>query len=93
MITKKDLEQIPQLYETDEEQDKTAYLHFKLLGGKGNWYVCEYQQQEEDILFYGYVELFTNEWGYFTLNELSTVPTIILDKNFQPTKISEVKQK
>ena len=92
MITQKDLKQIPQLYETDGEQDKIAYLHFTLIGGHGDWYVCEYKQEEEDILFYGYVNLFAKEWGYFTLNELSTVPTIVLDQDFKPTRISEVQK-
>jgi len=39
--------------------------------GAGTWYVMEGEKQPtNDWVFYGYVEWQSNEWGYFSLNEL-----------------------
>lgn len=41
--------------------------------GVGTWYVMEAEKQENDYLFFGYVDLGDKdlaELGYFTLNEL-----------------------
>tara|TARA_R110002020_G_scaffold182696_3_gene378376 strand:- start:1352 stop:1708 length:357 start_codon:yes stop_codon:yes gene_type:complete len=42
--------------------------------GAGTWYVMEGEQQPDgDWLFFGYVDLLSTEWGYFSLNELESV--------------------
>lgn len=87
---KEKLEGIPELYETDGNPDKKAYLHFYNLSGQGDWYVCEKRETEDDVIFYGYVELLYNEWGYFSLNELKTVPTRVYDTGFKPKPIKEI---
>ena len=40
----------------------------------GRWYVTEAEEQNDgDWLFFGYVELIENEWGYFSLSELESI--------------------
>ena len=42
--------------------------------GSWTWYVCEGSRQTTgDWLFYGLVDGFAKEWGYFTLSELESV--------------------
>ena len=42
--------------------------------GAGTWYVMEGEQQPDgDWLFFGYVDLLSQEWGSFSLNELESV--------------------
>lgn len=54
-------------------------------------------EQLEKGVFFGYVEGFENEWGYFSLEELSSVVgplnmKIERDKNFTPTKFKDLKR-
>lgn len=81
---------IPKIGETDGQKNKKAYLHFYNQLGQGDWYVCEAEKQGNDIIFYGYVKLFFDEWGYFSLNELESIPSIVQDKNFQECSIEEI---
>jgi hypothetical protein len=37
------------------------------------FYFTEGEQQEDDFIFFGYVVGFEREWGYSSLNELSSV--------------------
>ena len=41
--------------------------------GRGTWYVFEGEKFGEDWEFFGLVDLFTTELGYFTLSELEAV--------------------
>jgi hypothetical protein len=69
--SKKRLQQIPQLYETEniELKNKLIYLHF-FIGGC-DWYITEY---DGDDLFWGYAILNGDdqnaEWGYISFSEL-----------------------
>jgi len=39
--------------------------------GTGTWLATEAEEQEDgDLLFFGYCHIFKWEWGYFTLSEL-----------------------
>ena len=70
LITKdieKELEKHP-LYSTDGQKEKDVIVKFFNPYGGGRWYVCEGEKQEDDDwLFFGLVELFEREFGYFTL--------------------------
>lgn len=42
--------------------------------GRGTWYVTEGEKQPNgDWLFFGLVDLFEQEWGYFTLSSLEGI--------------------
>ena len=68
--SKKKLEKIPRLYETEETplQEKKIYLHFFL--GSCDWYICEFDGEDT---FWGFAHLGDDicaEWGYVSFKEL-----------------------
>ena len=72
--TKKQLEKIPKLYETENIllKDKIIHMHF-FIGGC-DWYIIEYNG---DDLFFGYALLNGDtdcaEWGYISFRELKSI--------------------
>lgn len=94
-LTKKQIETLPDIYETDGDEPKKAYIHFFNILGRGDWYVLEGKQMNDgDWYFFGYVrspigEEF-DEYGYFTLQQLKDAVFIELDKYFEPTLLKEV---
>lgn len=71
----KKLEKHP-LYSTDGQNEKEVIVKFFNPYGRGRWFVCEGEKQENgDWRFFGLVELFEREFGYFTLSELQSIKT------------------
>ena len=72
--SKKRLDQIPKLYETERVpiQDKLIYLHFFI--GDCDWYIAEYDGGD---LFFGFAILNNDiemaEWGYISFSELKDI--------------------
>jgi hypothetical protein len=71
--SKKILDNIPRLYETEEIPlaDKIIHMHF-FIGGC-DWFVAEFDS--EDLIFWGFVNLNdvqNAEWGYFGLQDLKS---------------------
>lgn len=72
--TKKQLDQIPKLYETENIAigDKLIYLHFFIF--QSDWYIAEY---DGDDTFWGYAILNGDsemaEWGYISFEELKSI--------------------
>ena len=93
LLTKKIEEKLAKfpLYSTDGHNEKEVIVKFFNPYGIGRWYVCEGEKQDNgDWLFFGLVELFEKEWGYFTLSELQSIRTpyglgIERDKNYKGT--------
>lgn len=78
MITKAIEKQLPALYATDGQKEKTAVTKFFNPCGGHTWFVVEGEQKESgDWLFFGLVDSGDSqlgaEWGYFTLSELQSV--------------------
>jgi len=76
MITETLKEIMPPLYSTENipKEDKIFICKFFNPTGLGTWYIAEGEEQEDgDWLFFGLVDLYEKEWGYFTLNELKSV--------------------
>lgn len=73
--TKKELDAIPDLYQTEKIslKDKLIYLHF--FYGGCDWYIAEYSK--EDDLFWGFAILNEDyvcaEWGYISFDELKEI--------------------
>ena len=72
--TKKELDVIPDLYQTEEIslKDKLIYLHF--FYGGCDWYIAEYDGED---LLWGFAilngDLLNAEWGYISLSELKDI--------------------
>jgi hypothetical protein len=87
--------QLPKLYSQDGKNDPTVYVKFFTPDSSWTWYATEGEQQGEDFIFFGYVIGHEREWGYFSLNELSSVTgpmglKIERDIHFSPKPKSQV---
>jgi len=97
LLTKAIERKIPPLYSTEEveTQDKTIVCKFFAVGSGWTWYVVEGERQEDgDYLFFGLVDGFEKEWGYFSLGELESVkwhdiPGIERDLYFDPVTVGK----
>lgn len=61
------------LYSTDGNPIKDVLVKFFNPCGIGTWYVFEAQKNGDDWEFFGLVDLYDKELGYFTLSELQSV--------------------
>jgi hypothetical protein len=87
--------QLPPLYAQEKNKDPTVYLKLFTPDSNWTWYATEGEQQGEDYIFFGYVIGHAREWGYFSLNELSSVKgpmglKIERDIHFTPKPKSQV---
>ncbi len=87
---------IPKLYaqEKVETKDKWVYAKFFFPASDWTWFVTEGEAEKDDFVFFGFVKGFEEEWGSFTLNELSSIKvrglTVERDLHFEPGKFSDV---
>ncbi|KKL87972.1 hypothetical protein LCGC14_1929400, partial [marine sediment metagenome] len=72
MLTKEIGAKLPKLYETDNipPAEKVCVVKFFQPWGSWTWYAVEFDGQDR---FFGLVDGFELEWGYFSLQELRTV--------------------
>ena len=94
--TSEELSKIQGLYSAEQIplKEKVIYMHF-FLGGC-DWYASEYEPEER--LFFGFAilnnDLEMAEWGYFSLEELSSIKIKFLeidrDLHFTPTKAIDI---
>lgn len=80
---------IPGLYETENKspEDTICWVKFIVPGSSWEWYVIEYEPKTG--VFYGLVNGFEKELGYFSISDLSTVYAVP-DPSFSPTPLSRV---
>jgi hypothetical protein len=96
LMTKEIESKLPALYETEEieTEEKVVYVKYFCITNGWTWYGVEYDPKEK--LFFGLVDGFEREWGYFSLkeleqiNEINRIPIIERDYYFEPTKIKDL---
>ena len=95
LLTKEIIKKLPKLYSTEAVpmDEKIVYVKFFNPCGIGTWYALEYDEDEK--LFFGYVDLIEKEFGYFSLEELESIKLpfglgIERDLYFNPTPLKEV---
>ena len=94
LIPKRIKEQIPKLYDTEEQDDPVVYV--KLFLDNFTWYITELSI--DDNICFGYVvSPFGSELGYFSLNEIEEVKgslgtKVERDLYFEPTALSQIKR-
>ncbi|MCT7521153.1 DUF2958 domain-containing protein [Aliarcobacter cryaerophilus] len=86
---------IPNLYETENQEEKICYVKLFLPNSNWTWYIIEIDKQDNNTCF-GFVDGLEQELGYFTLRELENLKGLFglkveLDTSFKPTKLSEIK--
>ena len=87
-------QQIPKLYETEEQNNSIAYV--KLFLDSWTWYITEISI-DNDICFGYVVSQFGAELGYFSLNEIKSIKgslglDVERDLFFKPTRLSLIKK-
>ena len=87
--------QMPQLDSTEEVPTDEKILAVKFFSPYSDWTWYGVEFDGEDM-FFGYVEGFEKEWGYFSLDELAKtqlggmVPAVERDTSFRPTKFGDL---
>ena len=93
LLTKEIEKKLPALYETENVATADKKLVVKFFGGIWTWYGVEYDADQE--LFFGFVDGYEKEWGYFSLAELKKIKTsfglgVERDMYFKAIKFSEL---
>jgi hypothetical protein len=97
LLTKELRAKLPQLY-SQEEQGLAAKAQVKFFSPYSNWtwYASEFDGED---LFFGLVDGFEKELGYFSLKELSeltisfagvAVPAVERDRHWEPKTLKEL---
>ena len=87
---------LPPLNSTDGASfdDRLLVVKFFCPYNGWRWYAVEFDGSD---VFFGYVEGFEKEWGYFSFRELSLAaikggfPAVERDLHFQPTRFRDLK--
>jgi hypothetical protein len=101
LLTKALLAALPKLYSAENVplDEKVAVVKIFDPCGRGTWYVFEGEEQEGDVIFFGYVVSplgpDCDEMGNFSLQELEAVKNrfhlpLERDIYWKPTKMAEV---
>jgi hypothetical protein len=95
LITKAIEKKLPALYSTEEQGDEAvAQVKFFALGSSWTWYATEFDGEDT---FFGLVDGFEKELGYFSLQELESVtvfggvPAIERDLHWTPRTLGELR--
>ena len=95
LIAKDIVNKIPNLYETENQEEKICYVKLFLADSNWTWYIIEIDKQDNNTCF-GFVDGLEQELGYFTIKELENLKGLFglkveLDTSFKPTKLSKIK--
>ena len=94
LLTKELEAKLPPLYSQDGRGDEAiALVKFFTPDSSWTWYATEYDPKER--VFFGLVDGFEKELGYFSLDELESVRgalglAIERDLYFEPTKLKDL---
>lgn len=94
LLTKEIRERLPELGATQHMRDPEAQVKFFTPWSNWTWYGVEYDGED---IFFGLVQGFEEELGYFSLNEIESARgpfglRIERDIGFKPTRLSQVRQ-
>ncbi len=93
LLTEKIKKTLPKLYSQDElGLEATAYLKFFTPDSNWTWYITEF---DGDDTFFGLVDGFEKELGYFSLSEIKNARgpfglKVERDLYFTPTRLKEL---
>lgn len=90
LLTKELRAKLPPLYSTEKDEDPTAVAKFFTPDSNWTWYATEFDGEDR---FFGLVDGFDKELGYFSLTELASARgplglPIERDRWFSPTPLS-----
>ena len=96
LIPIKLLDNIPDLYTTEEQVNPLCHVKLFTPDSNWTWYIIEFSKENRDIC-YGYVQGLENELGYFSLQELDSLIgplglAVERDLSFTPTVLETIKK-
>ena len=89
LINQELAKQIPALYSQQHNTNPMVYVIFSAPWSHWIWYVTEFDGKD---FCFGFVQGDYDEWGYFSIDEMEDIPTIIHDEEFQPIMFKELKK-
>jgi hypothetical protein len=94
LLTQEILKKLPKLYVSENEEDPMVWCKFFTPDSNWTWYGMEFDGKD---IFFGLVDGFEKELGYFSLSELKTIRgklglPVERDMYFKPCRLSEVKR-
>ena len=94
LISNEMLKSIPNLYETEDQNDPLCHIKLFTPDANFTWYIIEVSIDEN--LCYGYVKGLENELGYFSLDEIADIRgslglKVERDSLFKPTLLSKIR--
>lgn len=94
LLTKELLSKLPALYTSENDPDPMIWCKFFTPDSGWTWYAIEFDGKDT---FYGLVDGFEEELGYFSLSELESVRGVLglpveRDLYFKPRKLSMVQK-
>ena len=92
LLTEEIRRRLPALYATEKEKDPVIQVKFFTPWSNWTWYATEFDGEDS---FFGLVEGFDTEWGYFSLSEIDAIRgpgglRIERDLYFKPRPVSEL---
>ena len=95
ILSHEQLQLIPNLYETENQEEKICYVKLFLADSNWTWYIIEIDKQDNNTCF-GFVDGLEQELGYFTIRELENLRgqfglKVELDSSFKATRLSKIK--
>ena len=92
LLTNELKNELPKLYSNENENDPKAIAKFFTPDSNWTWYATEY---DGDDTFFGLVNGFEKELGYFSLKELEEIRgplglSVERDQWFKPTELSKL---
>lgn len=96
LIPKDLLENIPDLYATEELENPICHIKLFTPDAQWSWYIIEISKEDQSTC-YGFVKGMESEPGYFNLEEIKKVRGTLnlpveLDTSFNPTPYSIIKK-
>jgi Protein of unknown function (DUF2958) len=86
---------LPPLYAQEKEANPVVHAKFFTPDSNWTWWATEGQTEGDDFRFFGFVQGFEHEWGYFLLSELESARgplglAIERDLSFVPGPFTDV---
>ena len=86
---------VPPLHSQEGIADPVVHLKFFTRDANWTWYVTEGSPEDDDFIFFGFVVGLEEEWGHFSLSELSEArgPSgfpVERDLHFVPERLRQV---
>lgn len=94
LLTQEILKKLPKIYASENEKDPMVWSKFFTPDSNWTWYIMEFDGVDT---FFGLVDGFEKELGYFSLSELKAIRgklglPVERDMSFKPCRLSSLRK-